>query len=65
MRRAALALVAVVLALSVSACDDGPECLSGHTEFLMVPVYDAALKTARPQLMPHYVCDQYAPTRDT
>lgn len=59
MRRLALAVVGVALALAtLTACDDR-ECLRGHSEIQLMPIYNGKTTTLIPTSV--FVCDEYAP----
>ncbi|MFJ9318830.1 hypothetical protein [Streptomyces globisporus] len=51
------ASLAAMAALTLSGCEDGPECLSGHTELVTVPVFNG--KTTTIQTTSRFVCDKY------
>jgi hypothetical protein len=53
-----LAGLAAVGALTLTGCDDGPECLEGHTEVTLMPVFNGKTTTLVP--VTNFECDVYA-----
>jgi hypothetical protein len=53
-----LAGLAAVGALTLTGCDDGPECLHGHTEITLMPVFNGKTTTLVP--VSNFECDEYA-----
>jgi hypothetical protein len=51
------ALAAGILA-GTSACDTGPACVSGHYDYVPMPIYNG--KTTIITVMPVWQCDVYA-----
>jgi hypothetical protein len=61
-KRAAAVIAAIAIALALSGCEDGPECLDGHYDLMPVSQYNAATKSTSIQWIPVWQCDRYATT---
>ncbi|AUG87311.1 hypothetical protein HOS59_gp47 [Streptomyces phage Rowa] len=58
-KRVTLAVAgAVLVATLATGCEDGPECLSGHTEVHLIPVFNGKTTTMTP--VTEFECDEYA-----
>ena len=54
----AASVVAAGVVMGASACNTGPACVSGHYNYIPVPVYNG--KTTVITIMPIWECDSYA-----
>jgi hypothetical protein len=57
-RVAAAVAVTAVVALGLTGCDPGPECIESHSELTWVPVFNGKTSTLQPVWTS--VCTEYA-----